>query len=140
MKRNFILMALLMLGGGLFAQDKPKETPKPQFILIIRSKTDYSNISKDVIKTNITHWQAYMGNLAQAGKIVSGYRPGADGVTIGADKNTNNSPYRANSEIVSSFLVINAANMDEAKSIAQKCPVFELGGSIEVRPVINVAQ
>ena len=137
-----ILLSLILLSGciNLFAQDKPKEVNKAQYILIIRSKTDYSNISKDSIQTNIKHWQAYMGGLVNNGNIVGGYRPGNDGITITSPgKNVNKGAYTVNDEIVSSFLIINAADIDEAKTIAQKCPVFELGGSVEIRPIINTA-
>ena len=42
-------------------------------------------------------------------------------------------------EVVSSVFVIKAANMDEAAAIAQKCPIYDMGGNVEVRAVINMA-
>src|SRR5258708_40336177 len=99
MKKNFILFFLLTISFGLAAQDKSKITNKSQFILIIRSKIDFTAFTKEAIQTNIEHWQTYMGNLAQGGKLAVGYRPGNDGETISSpDKNVKNGSYKANGE------------------------------------------
>jgi len=136
MKKLLLFGLLLFAGFHLSAQQKVKS----QFLLIIRFKSDFKPASDDVVKTNIKHWQDYMGNLAQSGSLVSGYRPTDQGLTIsGTDKKVNPTPYVANNELVSSVLVINAVDMDAAKAIADKCPVFEFGGSIEVRAMLNTA-
>ena len=136
MKKLLLLTLLLFAGFHVFAQQKVKS----QFLLIIRFKSDFKPASDDVVKTNIKHWQDYMGNLAQSGSLVSGYRPTDQGLTIsGTDKKVNPTPYVANNELVSSVLIINAVDMDAAKAIADKCPVFEFGGSVEVRAMLNTA-
>jgi hypothetical protein len=33
--------------------------------------------------------------------------------------------------------VLHAASLDEAVELARECPVFDFGGSVEVRPVIE---
>jgi len=136
MKKLLLFGLLLFAGFNLSAQQKVKS----QFLLIIRFKSDFKPASDDVVKTNIKHWQDYMGNLAQSGSLVSGYRPTDQGLTIsGTDKKVNPTPYVANNELVSSVMVINAVDMDAAKAIADKCPVFEFGGSVEVRAMLNTA-
>lgn len=108
-------------------------------MLIIRSKVN-ARPSAEAIQANIKHWQTYMGDLAKSGKLANGYRPGNNGETVsGTTKNTTKGFYSANGEVVSSFLIINAKDMDEAKEIAAKCPVFELDGSVEIRSLMNVA-
>ena len=57
----------------------------------------------------------------------------------GTGKTAKATPYIANGEMVSSFLIINADDLDEAKQIAAKCPAFELGGNVEIRPIQNTA-
>ena len=133
MLKSLFTLGICLLSFALFAQTKT------QFILIVRSKTN-ARPSTEAIQTNIKHWQAYMGELAKSGKLASGYRPGNEGETIsGTNKTITKGPYTANDEVVSSFLIINAKDMDEAKEIAAKCPVFELDGSLEIRAVMNVA-
>ena len=135
--RKIILLSLLLFSCSvLFAQEKVKS----QYLLIIRFKADFKPASDDAVKTNIQHWQEYMTNLGKSGALVAGYRPAIEGLTVsGTEKSLKSTPYVANGELVSSVLVINAVDMDSAKAIADKCPVFEFGGSIEVRSIMNAA-
>ena len=136
MKKIIILALLLFSCSALFAQEKVKS----QYLLIIRFKADFKPASDEAVKTNVQHWHEYMANLGKSGALVAGYRPAGEGLTItGTVKALNSTPYIANGEVVSSVLVINAVDMDAAKAIADKCPVFEFGGSIEVRSIMNAA-
>jgi hypothetical protein len=136
MKKYFLLAVLLVTAATLFGQNKVKSS----YLLIIRFKTDFKPASDEVVKANIKHWQDYMGNLVQSGSLVAGYRPTSEGLTIsGAKKDLKPIPYVADGDLVSSILIISAVDMDAAKTIADKCPVFEFGGSVEVRSVMNTA-
>ena len=134
MKKSILTITISLLTLGLFAQQKPN-----QFILIIRSKANIK-ASPETIKTNIQHWTAWMTDLGQHGKIAGGYRLPTEGVTLtAADKPAKATAYIACGDLVSSFLIINAADMSEATQIAAKCPTFELGGNVEVRAIQNTA-
>ena len=92
MKKYFLLAILLFAGISLFAQAKVKS----QYLLIIRFRTDFKPASDDAVKANVKHWQDYMGNLAQSGDLVVGYRPANEGLTIfGTKKELKSIPYVA---------------------------------------------
>jgi hypothetical protein len=138
MKKLIILSLLLFAGCVAFAQ-APAKT-KSQFLMIVRFKADFKAPSDDAVKSNIQKWQEYMGNLAKSGDLVAGYRPADDGLVIsGTEKTLKPNAYVANDELVSSIFVIKAIDMDSAKAIADKCPVYEFGGSVEVRGMLDVA-
>jgi hypothetical protein len=132
---KYIMIAVCcFLAVSLFGQQKQN-----QYLLIIRSRSDIKAATAD-IETNIRHWQEYMAGLGKNGKLAGGYRPAPEGITIeGKNKSTKPMAYISNAELVSSFLVINAADMEEAKQIALKCPVFELQGNVEIRQIQNTA-
>ena len=139
MKKLTLLFVLMFAGINLFAQ-APAKT-KSQFLFIIRFKADFKPASDDAVKKNIKAWQDYMGSLAQSGSIVAGYRPANEGLTIkGTAKELESTPFVGNGELVSSVLIIRAIDMDDAKAIADKCPVFEFGGSVEVRAIMDTAK
>ena len=128
-------LAICLSSIVLMAQQRPAN----QYILIVRSKA-HITASAEAIKTNIEHWQAYMGELGRNGKITGGYRLPVNGVTIsGKDKEEKPTSYIANDELVSSFIIIKAADITEAKQIAAKCPVFELDGNVEVKALQETA-
>jgi hypothetical protein len=140
MKKLIILsFVLIAFSSSLFAQ-QVINPGKTQFLFIIRFKADFKPASDDAVKNNIKKWQEYMGGLAKAGSLAGGYRPAGEGLTIsGSEKSLKSTPYITDGELVSSVLIINAPDMDSAKAIADKCPVYEFGGSVEVRPIMNTA-
>lgn len=134
------MLAIVLISVAASAQNVPAKPATSQFMLIVRFKADFVPPSADVIQKNIKAWQEYMGELGKSGKIAGGYRPGNGGETItGTAQTTKQGPYVANNELVSSFIIINAKDMDEARAIAKKCPVFEFNGSVEIRPIQNTA-
>jgi hypothetical protein len=138
-KYTLLLIILVALISSAFAQQaaSPAES---QFLFIIRFNTSFKPASKEVVQNNIKKWQEYMGGLAKSGNLAGGYRPDNDGLTIsGTGKSFKSTPYMSDGELVSSVLIIKADNLDSAKAIADKCPIFEFGGSVEVRPIMNIA-
>ena len=139
MKKLTLIIALLTFASSVFAQ-QAASSGKSEFMFIIRFKADFKPTSDDAVKANIRKWQDYMGALAKSGDLVSGFRPTSSGVTIsGTEKSLNKNPYVSDGLLVSSILIVRAANMDGAKEIAGNCPVYEFGGSVEVRPMMNTA-
>ena len=136
--KKYLFICLLLAGAGhTWAQN---DTSK-QFMLIIRYKQPATPFPQQTLQTNIQHWNVYMGNLGKNGKIVQGFRPVQQGVTIsGTQKTTLNTPYISNGEAVSSFIIIKASSLDEATQIAKECPVLELDGSVEVRELMQLAR
>jgi hypothetical protein len=140
MKKIVLLAAFICLGTLVsFGQAGNTATDK-QFLLIFRFKSNFVPPSQDSVQANIRRWQEYMGELGKAGKLVSGFRPSNEGETIsGIAKIEQKGVYVANNELVSSFIIIKAASMDEAGAIAKKCPIFDFDGSVEIRPLQNTA-
>ena len=128
--KYLITVSFIFLSIVAFAQQK-----QGQYLLIIRSKVSI-DASKEVIQSNIDHWTTWMTGLGTSGKLAGGYRPGNDGLTLtGKEHDLKKGTYTANGETVSSIIIINATDLNEAKNIAANCPVFELQGSVEIRPL-----
>lgn len=141
MKKFILLAALACASVSLFAHGRagfPGDSTK-QFLLIVRYKANTPLPSQEELKTIGAHWGAFIGELAQNGKLVTGYRPGKEGKTISGGSKTVTEGTYADREVVSSILVIKAGSMEEAAEIAKKCPIYEMDGSVEVRALINTA-
>ncbi len=135
MRRLLLTFILIFSGMVLFAQQKPA---KSQYLLIVRFKSNFMPPSPDAVEKNIRRWQQYMEDLAQNGTISAAYRPGNEGLTLtGTGQSEKNGPYTGNNELVSSIILISVANIEEAKAVARRCPVFEFNGSVEIRPVTS---
>ena len=79
-------------------------------------------------------WMEELGAHFDTGNALEG-----EAKTIkGASKIVSDGPYIEAKEMVGGFYMINANSLDEATELAKGCPVPQLGGSIEVRPVMDI--
>ncbi len=137
MKKGFFLISLICTTHCLFAQKNSADSAR-EFLLIVRYKSDMKMPDPDMLKSIAQRWGTFIGELSRSGKLITGLRPSTDGRTItGSAKKLNNAAYTRDGEEISSIFVIRAANLDEASSLAQKCPIYEMDGSVEIRPIIN---
>jgi hypothetical protein len=94
-----------------------------------------SLLSPTELQQHLAKWDAWAGALAAAGKKPSGEALDHAGKTVrGRDRVVTDGPYAESKDLVSGTLVIEAASLDEAAKLAEGCPIFELDGSVEVRP------
>lgn len=136
MKKLLLIAGLALIASGLFAQQQP--APVRQFMLIVRYPKNRPSPDAAMIESNGRHWGEFISHLAAKGCLVSALRPEDGGTTLSGKEMTYHAgPYSADSTVVSSFFLIRAANLDEATAIAKQCPIFELGGSVEIRAVTN---
>jgi hypothetical protein len=62
--------------------------------------------------------------LEQTGKVVHG-----------KSKTISDGPYAEAKDVVGGFMVVEAQDLAHAAEISKGCPILEVGGSVEVRPV-----
>jgi len=61
-------------------------------------------------------------------------RLATEGKVLKAGGVITDGPFVEIREILGSFLVVKADNLEEAVTLAHGCPVLEQGGSVEIRP------
>lgn len=54
----------------------------------------------------------------------------------GEDKVVTDGPFLEAKELVGGFYIINAESLEHAAELSKGCPVFRMGGSIEVREIM----
>ena len=109
-----------------------------EFVMIFRSEpAQEGQASPAEMQAMMTAWQNWMGGMAARGKLASsGNRLGSDGKSVKPGNIVTNGPYAEIKEMISGYIVINAATIDDAAEIAKGCPILQAGGNVEVRDVI----
>jgi len=64
--------------------------------------------------------------LERTGKLVAGQR-----------KSVTDGPY-AEKDVVGGYSLIEARDLDQAAELSAGCPILEVGGTVEVRPIMRV--
>ena len=83
-------------------------------------------------------WVAWMKELGAHGHLKDQGQPlEATGKLVsGKQKTVTDGPYAESKDIVGGYTVIEAKDIDEAAKLSLGCPIFEVDGLVEVRPVM----
>lgn len=110
-----------------------------EFMLIFRMtpNADFQP-SPEQMQESIKHWQDWIGGIAAQGKFVSTNQLSFTGKTLKADGVITDGPYAEVKEIVGGYIIVQAANLDEALKLAAGCPILQVGGHVEVREIMQL--
>ncbi|WP_421764549.1 YciI family protein [Ekhidna sp.] len=93
----------------------------------------YADQSPEQMQAHMQRWGEWMQKvkaegypLQQEGKVVG---PGGKIVTDG--------PFTEGKEIVGGYVHLDAKDLDHAVELSKDCPIFEFGGTTEVREIIT---
>ena len=110
-----------------------------EFILIFRSEPGTTVLTPEQMKNVSQPWLDWMGSLAAQNKLANmGNRLGYNAAVLKPNDVVINGPYAEIKEIIAGFSVVFAETLEEAIEIAKGCPIFDVGGSVEVRNVIQM--
>jgi|SRR5882724_10560671 len=93
-------------------------------------------------------FQQYGGfteGIKQSGAMCSGapLQPATTATTLRGKNGktlTTDGPFAETKEQLAGYYVVEAKNLDDALAIAGRIPSLRVGGSVEVRPVLDMAQ
>ncbi len=110
-----------------------------EYLLFFRGGLDYRSASPEQLQKAMQKWQVWLDSLENEGKLASrGNRvTGAGSVVKGEKKQVFEGPYVEGKEIVGGFIGVKAKDLQEAVDIGKGCPIFDYGGSTEVREVAS---
>jgi hypothetical protein len=82
-------------------------------------------------------WMAWFKDLQAKGHLKDPGHPleGAGRVVRGSQKTVTDGPYAEAKDVVGGYIVVEAADLAQAAEISKGCPILEVGGSVEVRPI-----
>ncbi len=95
-----------------------------------------AKMSPEQIQEHMKRWASWMEGLAKQGIGDGGEPLGVEARHItGASKPVTDGPYTEAKEAVSGYTILKAGSIDAAVEIARGCPLFEIDGVVEVRPI-----
>ncbi len=112
-----------------------------KYMMIFRntpeSEEAFAHMSPEEMQASLEKWNSWIGGIAAQGKLVgSDALEGHGKIVTGSKKVISDGPYIESKELVSGYLIMQAASMEEAVENSKGCPIFEIDGSVEVRPLM----
>lgn len=109
----------------------------PEFMLLFRRDTTAPQPTPEQWQEIGQKWWQWRSELENAGKVAaSGNRLSQGGRVVKAGNVVTDGPYAEIKEMLAGYMVLKAADFNEAVSIAQHCPILLQGGNVEIRQFI----
>ncbi len=85
-------------------------------------------------------WLAWMKELGQKGHIKDQGHPleRTGKLVKGTQKTVTDGPYAETKDIIGGYTLIEAKELDQAVELSKGCPILEVGGLVEVRPIMKM--
>ena len=113
-----------------------------EFVLLYRNTLEARRESHSPEKAQQTmkKWRAWFDDMTRKGYLKNIGQPLDDtGKVVGGKTRTvTDGPFAETKDVVGGYSLIEAASLDQAVQIASACPIIENGGSVEVRPVMQM--
>jgi hypothetical protein len=108
-----------------------------EFLFIYRR--DVNNIPKgspEEMQKETKRWMDWIGGIAAQNKLSDrGNRLDLDGKVLKNKSLITDGPYMETKESIGGYSIVKADTLEEACEMAKGCPVFSIGGSVEVREI-----
>jgi hypothetical protein len=85
-------------------------------------------------------WVAWMEELGKKGHLKDRGQPlEAEGKVVrGKQKVVTDGPYTESKDLVGGYTLVEAKDLAHAAELSKGCPIFDSGGLVEVRPVMEM--
>ena len=108
-----------------------------EFIYLFRGGMPES--SPEQMQQQMQKWRVWIEELGKKGNYKAGDPLDRGGkVVSGKQKVVTDGPYAEAKDVVGGYLMVVAETLATAAELAKSCPIFETGGSVEVRPVMKM--
>jgi hypothetical protein len=106
------------------------------FIYLFRGGAPASNQSPDEMQRNMQKWGAWVEALAKEGRMRGGDPLETNAkIVSGKNKTVTDGPFAEAKDVVGGYLLVTAPDLATAAEMAKGCPIFESGGTVEVRAI-----
>lgn len=112
-----------------------------EFVFLYRAEqTNAPQPSPEQMQKTMQKWMGWMKELGDKGHMKSPGHPLERGgkVVKGKSKVITDGPYTESKDIVGGYTLIEAKDLAQAAELSLGCPIFETGGMVEVRPVMQM--
>ena len=95
--------------------------------------------SPQQMQNMMERWRAWFADVEKKGRLASAGQPldSKGGGVVNAKERLSDGPYAETKDVVMGYTVIRASDLQDAIDLAKGHPIFDLGGAIEVRPVMK---
>jgi hypothetical protein len=121
--------------GENLADGKKRANQMSEFTYLFRGRQTPG--SPEERQKHLEKWLAWFKELAAKGHLKDPGNPleSAGVVVNGKGKIVKDVPFAEAKDVVAGYIIVEARDLGHAAELSKGCPILEVGGSVEVRPV-----
>ena len=110
-----------------------------QFVFLYRG-SGQDRRSPEEMQKSMQKWLAWMKELGEKGHIQSPGHPleRSGKLVSGRGKTVTDGPFAEAKDVVGGYTLVEARDINQAVEISKGCPIFDVDGAVEVRPVMKI--
>ena len=108
------------------------------FLFIYRGQRPGQRTPEEMQQT-MQKWTAWLKALGDKGHLKDLGNPlDPAGKVVRHDKTVTDGPFAEAKDLVGGYTLVSTKDLAHAAELAKGCPIFEFGGSVEVRPIMKM--
>jgi hypothetical protein len=98
------------------------------------------NRSPEAMQQTMQKWMAWFKELGQGGHIKDQGQPleRTGKLVKGNQKTVTDGPFAEAKDVIGGYTLVEARDIEQAVELSKGCPIFEVEGAVEVRPVMKM--
>ncbi|HUL51278.1 MAG TPA: YciI family protein [Candidatus Nitrosotalea sp.] len=109
-----------------------------EYLLLFRGGANPEDMSPEQMQTTMQNWMTWMKGLKKSKQLTLGHPLQDGGKALSGAKGRNVEAFRDTPDSIGGYLLIKAKNLSEATKIAKGCPIFNNGGTVELRSIQQI--
>jgi hypothetical protein len=112
-----------------------KEDDMAEYLYLFKGGNG-QQLSPEQMQKHMQAWMAWIEQLQKRGAFQSGHPLERKGKTLrGKRKTVADGPLAEAKDLVGGYVLVTTNSLDEAVELARGCPILEVDGDVEVRPI-----
>jgi len=105
------------------------------YLLLFRGGANPEDMSPEQMQSTMNNWMTWMKGLKKSKQLTLGHPLQDGGKLLSGPKGKNVVPFSDTPDSIGGYLLIKAKSQADATKIAKGCPIFNNGGTVELRPI-----
>jgi hypothetical protein len=112
-------------------------TSQSEYLLLFRNIQLEQRLSMEEMQEAMQRLNEWLGRWSDRGQMIGGHPLGNEGKVVSGAKQraVADGPFAESKEAVGGYVIVRAADLDEAVAIAEEWPLLDHDATVEVRPV-----
>ena len=105
------------------------------YLLLFRGGANPEDMTPEQMQATMGNWMAWMKGLKKNKQLKLGHPLQDGGKLLSGAKGKTVVPFADSPDSISGYMLITAKNLAEATKISKGCPIFNNGGTVELRAI-----